>query len=364
MMQEKYNKIITQSTMASKLEKNVVNHKKINDKNYFKALDFTKKENLNKYLDEYLPKFNENYELLENIGSGSAGYVYKGKTRNPKYGQLYSFKFCLSNKNKKNKYHEIINQKNLHYKYINQIYAFFKITDNDFFIVSELGKYGDLCNFLKNFVKRSILSETFINYLTKPILEALNYMHKFKLVHMDIKKGNIILDSELNPKLIDFSSAFSYEKMKPNDIIKLPLIGTGRYMSPEILNQKEIEVQYAEKIDVYSLGVTLYNLAFGYYPYDLNKVKGNDYEKIKEKVNNENLVFPTGYYISEKFKNFLKNVLEKDYKKRFSIKEALEDPWIKGWNIINEEKENIGILENFIIELISDNIREFNEYIN
>jgi serine/threonine protein kinase len=59
----------------------------------------------------------------------------------------------------------------------------------------------------------------------------------------------------------------------------------------------------------------------------------------------------------------LKNILEKDYKKRYSIKEALEDPWIKGWNIINEEKENTGILENFIIELISDNIREFNMYI-
>ena len=57
------------------------------------------------------------------------------------------------------------------------------------------------------------------------------------------------------------------------------------------------------------------------------------------------------------------NILEKDYKKRYNIKEALEDQWIKGWDIINEEKENIGILENFIIELISDNIREFNLYI-
>ena len=54
-------------------------------------------ENLNKYLDEYLPKFNENYELLENIGSGSAGYVYKGKTKNPKNMQLFFYHTQLQN---------------------------------------------------------------------------------------------------------------------------------------------------------------------------------------------------------------------------------------------------------------------------
>ena len=190
---------------------------------------------------------------------------------------------------------------------------------------------------MRKYVKKPILSETFVNYFTKPILEALYHMHKFKLVHMDIKKGNVVLDSEI--------------------------IGTGRYMAPEILNQKEIEVKYCEKIDIYSLGVTLYNLAFASYPFNLNEVKGDDYKEIKEKVNNENLTFPADFEVSEKFKNFLRNVLEKDYKKRYNIKEALNDPWVKGWDIINEEKENIGILENFIIELISDNIRKFNQYI-
>ena len=93
-------------------------------------------------------------------------------------------------------------------------------------------------------------------------------------------------------------------------------------MAPEILNEKEIEVKYCEKIDIYSLGVTLYNLAFASYPYNLNEVKGDDYKEIKEKVNNENLSFPADFEVSEKFKNFLRNVLEKDYKKRYNIKEA------------------------------------------
>ena len=61
--------------------------------------------------------------------------------------------------------------------------------------------------------------------------------------------------------------------------------------------------------------------------------------------------------------NFLANVLDEDYKKRYNIREALEDKWIKGWDIINEEKENNGINENFILKLINDNIPKFSNYI-
>ena len=56
-------------------------------------------------------------------------------------------------------------------------------------------------------------------------------------------------------------------------------------------------------------------------------------------------------------------LLEKDYRKRYNVKEALNDPWIKGWEIINVEKENTVILDNFIIKLISDGIPKYNEYL-
>ena len=82
-----------------------------------------------------------------------------------------------------------------------------------------------------------------------------------------------------------------------------------------------------------------------------------------EHLNTANLEFPRNIEISRKFENFLRKTLEKDYIKRYSIKDALEDPWVKGWDIISEEKENTGILENFIIKLISDDISKFNQYI-
>ena len=216
---------------------------------------------------------------------------------------------------------------------------------------------------MRNFLKRSYLSETFVNYLAKPLLEALRYMHLKKLYHLDVKKGNIVLDYELNPKLIDFSSTFSFEKIKPEEKYSFYKIGTGRYMPREVLNGTNIEIKYGDKIDVYCLGITLYNLAFGSYPYGLNKVKGDDYNKIAEKLNNAKLEFPSGFEVSNLFKDFLTNILELDINKRYSIKDALNHPWIKGWDIIAQEKEDTGLQENFIIRLISDNIPKFNEYI-
>ena len=320
------------------------------------------------YLQKNIPEFHKNFELLNYIKTGTTGILYKVKAKNIRNKQYYVLKFC-EQKNGPYKYiQEIILHKKLHHNNINKLFGIYKVKDNNnFFTLSEFAKYGNLNDFLIKFLKRPILSESFINFFSKPILEALNYLRRNKLIHTNIKNGNIVIDSELNPKIIDFSNVFSYEGYKPDDIIKLPLIGTGRYMAPEILNETEFEIKYGDKIDIYSFGVTLYNLAFGHYPYDLNNVQGDDFKNIKEKLNKENLVFPNDYKISKMFINFLKNVLEKDYKKRYNIKEALEDPWIKGWDIINEEKENIVIEENlvnFFVKLRTDTIPEFNEYIN
>ena len=56
-------------------------------------------------------------------------------------------------------------------------------------------------------------------------------------------------------------------------------------------------------------------------------------------------------------------VLERDYLKRIGIKEALNHPWIKSWQLIEDEKLNISCLENFLIKLVTDNIPKLNEYI-
>ena len=246
---------------------------------------------------------------------------------------------------------------------ITQIYTYLKINDYCKFSVLEYAKYGDLNYFMKYLLERNVLSETALNYFGKQILEGLEYIHRCKIAHMDIKPGNVLIDSDLNVKLTDFSVSCHYASLNPESKFKFPLAGTSKFMAPEIISKELIKIKEAEKIDIYSFGVSLYYLFYGEYPYNLKDVKIKDYQGILRKIKEEELFFHNNRKISGLFKDFLIKILEKDYKKRLSITQAINHPWIQGAHIIFDQKENIYNLENFLVKLISDNIPKFNEYI-
>jgi len=326
---------------------------------------YTKKENIEEYLKEQYSKFFESFELVEYIGKGSTGIVYEGKLKNNKKKQKFAIKFKINQDKKESskETQEISILRKLHNKNLTEIYAFIKINDYSHFCVLELGNHGDIENFQKVLLKRKVLSETIICYFTKQILGALEYIHKCKIIHMDIKQGNILVDSNLNIKLTDFSVSCSFASFNPEDLVKFPFVGTSKYMSPEIINRTHMKIKEASKIDIYSLGVTLYDLAFGEYPYKLKEVGSRDYDNILKNIQNEKLEFPQDRKVSELFRNFLGGLLEKDYTKRFNIRAALNHPWIKAAQLIYDEKENAFCNENFLINLITDNIRKFNNYL-
>jgi serine/threonine protein kinase len=87
----------------------------------------------------------------------------------------------------------------LKHKYIPPIYGYYKIKYGTC-IAMEYSKYGDLENFKKNILKRSTLSESFICYFVGQILEALFYLSINKIIHMDIKLQNILIDEYLTAK--------------------------------------------------------------------------------------------------------------------------------------------------------------------
>ena len=338
------------------------------------------------YLSEYCKEFNEKFELLELIKSGSAGAVFRGHLRNnqKQNSKQIAFKFLLDNfkeNNEKNREKKTKEKKTkekskkrdkcqhmeisihgmLKFKHIPEIYGYYKI-ENSSCIAMEFNKYGDLENFKKKILKRGALSETLVLYIAGGIIEALNYIHtKNKIIHMDIKQQNVLVDDFLTVKLTDFSVSLNYKKCE-NDI-KLPFVGTCYYMSPEVLNKEKILVSEASKIDIYSLGVLLYLLAFYDYPYNLNDVGSKDYSQIAKNIAEKKLEFPqeTGHSIL--FKNFLENCLNKNIKKRFNIYQAMKHPWIKGYQIILEEKEKLYNAGKFIIDLMVDNLMSLNNYI-
>ncbi len=331
----------------------------ISDKGFY-----TKKENVSKFLEDNYPIFFDKFELLQYIGKGSTGVVYEARYKKNKRKQKFAIKFKINLDKKEDKeIQEVSILKKLHHQKISEIFAYTKINDYSNFCVLELGNHGDIENFQKVLLKRKVLSETIICYFTKQILEALAYIHRCKIIHMDIKQGNILVDSNLNIKLTDFSVSCSFALFHPEDLVKFPFVGTSKYMSPEIINRTHMKIKEASKIDIYSLGVTLYDLAFGEFPYKLKEVGSKNYEQILKKIQTEKLEFPKERKVSELFKDFLSGLLEKDYTKRLSIYGALNHPWMKGSEIIYDEKEKAFCPENFLINLITDNIPKFNQYI-
>ena len=134
-------------------------------------------------------------------------------------------------------------------------------------------------------------------------------------------------------------------------------------MSPEVLSREFVDYEDLNKIDIFSLGVVLYNLAFEIFPYGLDFSFINDFGLILEKIKRENLIIPKIRNYSNLYKHFLSGLLEKNIKKRTNLYNAMEHPWIKGAGLIFKEKEKINDLEKFLTNLVTDNIRNFNEYI-
>ena len=297
------------------------------------------------YLDNYFPiKFlfdnNREYHDIKN----------KEKKTNEK-----------SRKKDKFQHMEISIHGMLKYKHIPEIYGYYKI-ENSSCIAMEFNKYGDLENFKKKVLKRASLSETLVLYIAGGIIEALNYIHtNNKIIHMDIKQQNVLIDDFLTVKLTDFSVSINYKKIK--EYIDLPMVGTCYYMSPEVLNKRRISVNEASKIDIYSLGVLLYLLAFYDYPYNLNDVGSKDYAQIAKNIAQKELEFPQDTGHSKLFINFLRNCLNKDIKKRYDIHQVMKDPWFKGYSIILNEKEKLYNAGKFIIDLMVDNLLTFNNYL-
>ena len=350
------------TTIKSKSQSsNVLNDKK----EAFKTL-FSNKDYLVNYLRKNYPSFGEEFELTNFISTGGTGVVYSGQLKKRKNAQKLAIKFKYSKRQNRDKdeFQEIGILKKLHHKNITNIYAFAKVGTLMHYCVLDLGKHGDLEKFMKTLLKRKVLSETILCYFAKQILEALEYMHKCKIIHNDIKQGNIVVDANLDIKITDFSVSCTYANFEPDDCVEFPFMGTSKYICPEILGHVKMAVKEACKIDLYSFGVTLYELAFGKYPYKLNEVENKKYDDILNNIKQEKLEFPKDKKISALFKDFLSHLLDKNYQTRYDIQQCLNHPWIKGAKIINDEKENIYYLESFLINAITDNIPKFNDYIN
>ena len=317
------------------------------------------KDNLIESLLNDKNKIKENFELIKEIGSGSESLVLEALYKKTKR----TIAIKVLKKKKKNTKNEMIILSKLKNKNIVNFYQGY-IKGNIDFLIMDFAKYGHLKEFTKKTLKRYVLSEQLLNFINYQLLNALKYNKTCKIAHLDIKPNNIIIDEYLNVKLIDYSVSLDFSKIKTQDI-KLCFCGTNVFMAPEVMKTEKIKVKDLDKVDLYSLGMTLYYLAFGKFPFDINVNDINSNERIYDKktknelkIENEN-----GEY-SKHFIDFLTRLLEKDIDKRISLNEAINDYWVKGAHILFQEKEKLYNCGCFLSYLITDYFKSFNDYIN
>jgi len=184
------------------------------------------------------------------------------------------------------------------------------LVKNKLWIVMEYMGGGSVRNILD--VKQ--IPEVDIAIILTQTLKALDFLHRGRKIHRDIKAANILLDDDGNAKLADFGVASSLESRKK----AFTFVGTPFWMAPEIISGDG----YNEKCDIWSLGITAIEMAEGVPPY--SDLLPN--AAINLIPRNEPPVLQGDY--STTFKDFVSKCLVKDPTRRASAAELLQHPFI------------------------------------
>ena len=222
------------------------------------------------------------------------------------------------------------------------------------FMVMEFATNGNLTTYLVD-GKKSVDEKVLYKFF-KQICDAIFYMHNvIRVVHRDIKAENVLIDDDNNVKLADFGLSKKIE----NDSLLSTQCGSINYVSPEIIKGEG----YSEKTDIWSLGVLLYLMAVGSFPFEDDNA-GKLFQKILSdpvkfpasnssfqnsiEAKRPNLLLPTSNIgnnklhpimndckIDSNLKDLIWKMLEKDQDKRISIVDVLNHPWMKARSVQN-----------------------------
>ena len=166
--------------------------------------------------------------------------------------------------------------------------------------------------------KMPCIPESILSYITYQILQGLLYLHKTKhLIHRDIKPANILINSDGIIKLTDFGISRSLDNTAD---FSHTYIGSKNFMSPERISGKE----YSYPSDIWSLGLVLYELATGIYPYG----NGNDlFMQITKIVEGPEPCLPCEFF-SQEFCDFINKILKKEPSERANVSELIKHDFI------------------------------------
>ena len=261
------------------------------------------------------------YKLIKLLGVGSFGKAYLCKNLQDNSPCVIKQIILdeMDNEERQDTLNEVIILKRLDHSNIIKFKDVFTKTkpNNTLNIVTEYADDGDLNKkILKLKERKSPFTEKqIIDYLTQICL-ALNHIHKKKIIHRDLKSGNVFLTKSGLIKLGDFGIAKGFKNTWEKAKTK---VGTPYYLSPEIINSKPYDL----KSDIWALGVLLYEMMTFKMPFNANSLPSLSLKIIK------------GYYqpppssYSKDLIDLVKRCLNLDPKKRPTAESILKLPFIK-----------------------------------
>ncbi|KAK9841899.1 hypothetical protein WJX84_008698, partial [Apatococcus fuscideae] len=254
----------------------------------------------------------ENYHVIDLIGEGSFGKVYKGRRKFT--GQITAMKFIMkhgkSEKDIRNLRQEIEILRRLRHENIIQMLDSFE-TKTDFCVVTELG-HGELFEILED---DRDLPEEVVQGIAKQLVRALDYLHSNRIIHRDMKPQNILIGANGVVQLCDFGFA---RAMSCNTMVLTSIKGTPLYMAPELVQEQP----YNHTVDLWSLGVILYELFVGQPPFYTNSIYSLINLIVKDPVK-----YPSS--MSADFRSFLKGLLNKRPSDRLDWPALMDHPFVR-----------------------------------
>lgn len=257
------------------------------------------------------PQSGNRYMKGKFLGKGGFARCYELTEMNSKEifaGKIVSKQLLTKQHQKEKMTQEIAIHRAVHHQHIVEFYSFFE-DDQNVYIILELCRRRSLMEMHK---RRKAITEPETRYFMRQIVLACQYLHDNKIIHRDLKLGNLFLNDDMELKIGDFGLA---TKVDFEGERKKTLCGTPNYIAPEVLNKKG----HSYEVDVWSLGCILYTLLIGKPPFETSCLK-DTYAKIKK---NEYSIPPNK--VSIQAKNLINHLLQADPALRPTMGQILQD---------------------------------------